>query len=128
MVKVAHDSGSFVSRTLFAPEHDAFRDSARKFVEVELVPYHAEWEKNQMVSREAWEKAGAAGMLCPNLPEAYGGFDADWLYNVVVIEELARAGMSGPGFSVHSDIVAPYIFHYGSEDLKREWLPKLSRG
>jgi alkylation response protein AidB-like acyl-CoA dehydrogenase len=75
-----------------------------------------------------WRRAGEMGMLCCNLPEAYGGAGADWLYNVVVIEELARAGLSGPGFMVHSEMVAPYILAWGSEEVKRHWLPRMARG
>jgi acyl-CoA dehydrogenase len=92
------------------------------------VPYHAQWEIDKKVPREVWAKAGAAGLLCPDVPEEYGGFGADWLYNVVVIEELAKAGMSGPGFVVHTDMVSPYIQAWGSEELKHKWLPKMVAG
>ncbi len=105
-----------------------FRDTVRSFVETEMAPFHAEWEKQQRVPREVWLKAGAAGMLCCDIPEAYGGVGADWLYNVVVIEELAKAGMSGPGFMVHSEMVAPYILAWGSEELKHSWLPRMVTG
>ncbi len=105
-----------------------FRDTVRSFVETEMAPFHAEWEKQQRVPREVWLKAGAAGMLCCDVPEAYGGIGADWLYNVVVIEELAKAGMSGPGFMVHSEMVAPYILAWGSEELKQSWLPRMVTG
>ena len=98
-----------MQRAFFSSEHEMFRDTVRSFVETEMAPFHAEWEKQQRVPREVWLKAGAAGMLCCDIPEAYGGVGADWLYNVVVIEELAKAGMSGPGFMVHSEMVAPYI-------------------
>src|SRR3546814_18609896 len=93
-----------------------------------MVPYHADWEKQQGVPRDVWRKAGEAGLLCCDVPEAYGGFGADWLYNVVVIEEMAKAGMTGPGFMVHSEMVAPYILAWGSEELKAHWLPKMVRG
>ena len=116
------------ARTLFAPEHDQFRDIARRFLQAELVPHHAQWEKDKIVPREIWRKAGAMGLLCPNMPEEYGGAGGDWLYNVVVIEELARLGLTGPGFMVHSEMCAPYILDYGSEELKREWLPKMVTG
>ncbi len=117
-----------MKRNLFLPEHEDFRDTVAAFVASELVPYHAEWEKQQRVPREVWRKAGAAGLLCPDLPEEYGGYGADWLYNVVIIEELAKEGMSGPGFMVHSEMVAPYIKAWSSEDLKREWLPRMVTG
>jgi alkylation response protein AidB-like acyl-CoA dehydrogenase len=117
-----------MERTLFSSEHEIYRNTVRNFVETELVPYHAQWEKDKRVPREVWAKAGAAGLLCPDVPEEYGGFGADWLYNVVVIEELAKAGMSGPGFVVHSDMVSPYIQAWGSEELKHKWLPKMVSG
>jgi alkylation response protein AidB-like acyl-CoA dehydrogenase len=117
-----------MKRTLFSPEHEAFRDTVSAFVAAELVPYHAEWEKQQRVPREVWLKAGAAGLLCPDVPEEYGGYGADWLFNVVVIEELAKQGMSGPGFMVHSEMVAPYIRAWGSEDIKGKWLPRMVTG
>ncbi|WP_197277068.1 acyl-CoA dehydrogenase family protein [Sphingomonas profundi] len=127
-MNVAHESGSLVERDLFEPEHDAFRATVRRFVEAELQPYHAEWEKAGIVPREAWRKAGALGMLCPTIPEAYGGIGADWLYAVVVIEEITRANVTGPGFMVHSEMVAPYILAWGGEALKREWLPRMISG
>jgi acyl-CoA dehydrogenase len=117
-----------MNRTLFSSEHEMFRESVRGFIEAEMVPFHAEWEKAQRVPREVWLKAGAAGMLCCDMPERYGGFGADWLYNVVVIEELAKAGMSGPGFMIHSEMVAPYVFAWGSEELKEKWLPRMVSG
>ncbi len=115
-------------RTLFSSEHDQFRDTVRRFVATELAPHHAEWEDAQVVPREVWRKAGAAGLLCCSLPEEYGGPGADWLYDVVVIEELSYAGMTGPGFMVHSEMCAPYILAWGTEELKREWLPKMVTG
>jgi alkylation response protein AidB-like acyl-CoA dehydrogenase len=81
-----------------------------------------------MVDRELWLKAGEAGLLCPNLPEEYGGYGAGFLFNVIIIEELARAGATGPGFSVHSDMVATYINTFGTEEQKLRWLPKMATG
>jgi alkylation response protein AidB-like acyl-CoA dehydrogenase len=117
-----------VKRTLFLPEHEQFRDNVRRFVESELVPFHADWEREKIVPRAVWRRAGEMGLLCCNMPEQYGGVGADWLYNVVVIEELARAGMSGPGFTVHSEMVAPYLLAWASEEVKRAWLPKMVSG
>src|SRR3546814_2616617 len=121
-------SASLMDRPFFSSEHEIFRDSVRAFIEAEMVPYHADWEKQQRVPRDVWRKAGEAGLLCCDVPEAYGGFGADWLYNVVVIEEMAKAGMTGPGFMVHSEMVAPYILAWGSEELKAHLLPKMVRG
>ena len=100
----------------------------RRFVEKEITPYHAQWETEGRVPREVWRKAGEAGLLCCTVPEEYGGAGADFLFSTVVIEELSRAGASGPGFSLHTDIVAPYIYHYGSEDQKRDILPRMVSG
>jgi len=128
MTAIAHHSGSFVERDIFEPEHDAYRDSVRRFVETELAPHHAQWEKDGIVPRSAWLKAGEVGMLCPSVPEEYGGIGADFLYSVVMIEEITRANVTGPGFMVHSEMVAPYILAWGTEELKREWLPRMVTG
>ncbi|MEQ8692837.1 MAG: acyl-CoA dehydrogenase family protein, partial [Pseudomonadales bacterium] len=115
-------------RSMFAQEHEMFRDSVRKFIEREITPFHEQWEKDGQVSRELWLKAGEAGLLCPNISTEFGGLEADFLYNVVIAEELARAGATGPGFAVHSDMAATYIDSFGSQDQKRYWLPKLISG
>jgi alkylation response protein AidB-like acyl-CoA dehydrogenase len=117
-----------IPRSLFSPEHEQFRDSVQRFIAEEITPHHERWEDAGIVDRELWPKAGAAGLLCPSLPEAYGGFGADFLFNVVIIEELARAGATGPGFSVHSDMVATYIYTFGTEEQKLRWLPKMAAG
>jgi alkylation response protein AidB-like acyl-CoA dehydrogenase len=117
-----------ILRTIFNSEHQQFRDSVRKFLEQEAVPFHAQWEKDGHIDRALWNKAGEAGMLCSHIPEEYGGMAADFLFSTVVIEEISRLGLSGIGFSLHSDIVAPYILHYGSETLKLKYLPKLVSG
>jgi alkylation response protein AidB-like acyl-CoA dehydrogenase len=115
-------------RTLFNSDHDIYRDVVRRFVHDELVPHHAQWEIDGVVPRSAWKRAGEVGLLCPNLSESYGGAGADWLYNVVVIEELARAGMTGPGFMIHNDLVAPYIAAWAQESVKQRWLPRMASG
>lgn len=117
-----------IPRTIFAEEHRIFREAARRFVEQEIVPHHAQWEKDGVVSREAWRKAGEAGLLCCTIPEDYGGPGADFLYSTVVLEELARVGATGPAFHLHSEIVAPYILRYGSEEQKRRHLPRFVSG
>ncbi|MDD0845459.1 acyl-CoA dehydrogenase family protein [Pseudomonas sp. Gutcm_11s] len=117
-----------IPRTLFSSEHELFRESVRKFFEQEAVPYHAQWEKDGHIDRALWNKAGEAGMLCSHIPEEYGGMSADFLYSAVVIEEQARLGLTGVGFSLHSDIAAPYILHYGSEEQKQHYLPKMVSG
>jgi alkylation response protein AidB-like acyl-CoA dehydrogenase len=117
-----------IPRTIFSPEHEQFRDSVQRFIAKEIAPHHERWEDVGIVDRDLWPKAGAAGLLCPSLPEAYGGFGADFLFNVVIIEELAKAGATGPGFSVHSDMVATYIYTFGTEEQKLCWLPKMAAG
>ena len=115
-------------REIFAEEHGIFRDAVKKFFAKECVPHAEEWDKAGVVSREAWKKAGAAGLLCMTTPEEYGGAGADRYYSAILIEEQAYAGLSGPGFSLHSDIVAPYIYSYGSEEQKKKWLPRMASG
>ncbi len=117
-----------IQRTLFTPEHEAFRDSFRRFIDKEIAPFHADWEEQGYVDRAVWNKAGENGFLCLTMPEEYGGAGADKLYSVVQMEEVARAGCSGIGYSLHSEIVAPYILHYGTEAQKKKYLPKLASG
>ncbi len=81
-----------------------------------------------MVDRESWLKAGAAGLLCASIPEEYGGAGADFLYSAILIEEQGRALASGPAFSLHNDIVVPYLLHYGNEEQKKKWIPKACSG
>jgi alkylation response protein AidB-like acyl-CoA dehydrogenase len=117
-----------IERTIFTEEHEMWRETVRKFVEKEIVPFHADWEKAGIVPRELWLKAGEAGMLCCTVPEEYGGLGLDYLFDVVVFEELWRAGTSGPGFLIHTDLVSTYILSFGSDEQKRHWLPKMVRG
>lgn len=117
-----------LKRTLFAEEHNLFRDSVRKFVEQEITPHHLQWEDDGVVPRDLWRKAGAAGLLCADVPEIYGGPDCDFLFNVVVTEELGRGGFTGPGFSVHSDMASTYVANFGSEEQKQRWLPGMVTG
>nr|WP_315427407.1 acyl-CoA dehydrogenase family protein [uncultured Albidiferax sp.] len=117
-----------IERTLFSPEHEAFRDSFRRFVAREIVPFHAAWEEQGYVERAVWNAAGANGFLCPSMPEEFGGAGADKLYSVVQIEELARVGVTGIGYSLHSEIVAPYLLHYATEPQKQKYLPQMASG
>jgi alkylation response protein AidB-like acyl-CoA dehydrogenase len=112
-----------IKRTAFDSEHDMFRDSFRKFLKEEAVPFHEQWEKDGQVSHEFWKKAGAQGYLCPTVPEAYGGSEADFRYNAVVSEEVANFGLTGIGFNLHSDIAVPYLMAYGTEEQKHKYLP-----
>lgn len=117
-----------IPRSIFNSDHEAFRDMVVKFLEKEAVPYHAQWEENGQIDRALWNKAGEQGMLCPCLPEEFGGVGADYLYSAIVMEEISRLGLTGIGFGLHTDIVAPYIEHYGSAEMKQKYLPKMVTG
>jgi len=117
-----------MKREIFTEEHELFRDNVRRFIADEITPYHEEWEKQGKVTREIWLKAGEFGLLCVDVAEEYGGLNADYLYSVVITEELSRAGVTGPGFAVHSEMATPYIETFGTEEQKKKWLPKLVSG
>ncbi len=117
-----------IERTLFTPDHQSFRDSFARFCEKEIAPHHEAWEDQGYVDREVWRKAGANGFLCMTMPEEYGGSGADKLYSVVQFEELNARGLTGIGYSLHSEIVAPYILHYGTPEQKAKYLPLLASG
>jgi alkylation response protein AidB-like acyl-CoA dehydrogenase len=109
---------------LFEAEHEDFRKSARTFFEREVTPYHEQWERDGIVPRDLWLKAGEAGLLCFDVPEQYGGPGVtDFRYPVVLSDEQTRCGASGPGFSVHSDIIVPYLTSLGTDEQKQRWLP-----
>jgi alkylation response protein AidB-like acyl-CoA dehydrogenase len=117
-----------IQRTLFTSDHEAFRDSFRRFMDKEIAPFHADWEEQGYVDRAVWNKAGENGFLCMTMPEEYGGAGADKLFSVAQMEELSRGGFSGIGYFLHSEIVAPYLLHYGTEDQKKKYLPKMASG
>jgi alkylation response protein AidB-like acyl-CoA dehydrogenase len=114
-------------RSFFTEDHHLFRDQVRRFLERELVPHLDRWEEEGIIDRAFWNKAGEAGLLCPTVPEAYGGPGLDFGFNAVIDEELAYVG-STAGITLHSDIVADYIVAYGSEEQKAEWLPRMVSG
>jgi acyl-CoA dehydrogenase len=115
---------------LFGAEHEMFRNTVSRFVQETLAPGNAQWEKEGRVPREVWRQAGSLGLLCSSLSSRYGGADGDFLHEVTLVEELARAGMAGPlaGFLVHSNVVAPYLSGFGSEAQKLRWLPRMVSG
>lgn len=120
-----------MKRTLFTEEHTLFRDTFRHFVEKEIVPYNDQWEKDGIVSRELWLKAGQQGFLGLAIPEEYGGSGVDdFSYSAIIAEETARVGASsaGAGMGLHNDIVLPYLLTYGTEEQKQRWLPKMCAG
>lgn len=115
-----------MKRRIFKEEHEIFREQFRKFVEKEIAPNYEQWEKDRIVPREIYKKAGEQGFLCPWVKEEYGGSGADWLYSVIIIEEIAK--YPGVMFPLHSDICAPYIATYGTEEQKKRWLPGACSG
>jgi len=107
---------------------DLLSDASRKFFERECLPHYERWEEQGLVDRDAWTKAGAAGLLCAEMPEEYGGAGGTFAHDAVIAYERGRLGLDGFGFPLHSSIVAPYILHYGSEDQKKRWLPRMATG
>jgi long-chain-acyl-CoA dehydrogenase len=113
-----------VHRPLLEAEHEAFRRTVQAFIEREVTPHHEQWEADGQVSREVWTAAGEQGLLCFDVEEAYGGPGvADFRYNMVLAEEMTRAGAHGPGFGVHTDIIVPYLSGLGTDEQKQRWLP-----
>ena len=119
---------NMLPRQLFTSEHEAFRETVRKFYEKEVVPNIEKYEQQQHVDRDLWNKAGELGLLCSTMPEQYGGSGVDRLYSMILIEEQAYAMDSSTGFSLHSDIVANYINNFGNEAQKHQWLAKMATG
>jgi acyl-CoA dehydrogenase len=117
-----------ITRTVFRDDHEMLRTTARRFLERECAPKQAEWDKAGCVDRETWLKAGREGLLCLTLPTEYGGGGGDFGHAAVLNEEVNAAGISGLGFAVHSDIIAPYIARIGNEEQKQRWLPKVCSG
>jgi alkylation response protein AidB-like acyl-CoA dehydrogenase len=118
-----------VERDIFTEEHVAFRDLVRSFIAKEIAPHHDQWERDGMVSREVWLAAGRAGLLGIEIDEKYGGGgNQDYRYYAILGEELARAGMHGPGFAVHNDIIGPYFQRLGTPEQCERWLPGYCAG
>lgn len=118
-----------MDRTLFEAEHDLFRESYRKFLDQHVAPNHAKWEEQNIVDRGVWVEAGKQGFLGTAVPEEYGGGGVkDFRYNAIVTEETTRGGYSGIGFTLHNDVVAPYLIELTNEEQKQRWLPGFSSG
>ncbi|MEO5789366.1 MAG: acyl-CoA dehydrogenase family protein [Gelidibacter sp.] len=118
-----------LERKIYASEeHQMMRGMIQDFIKNEILPQMETWEKQGMVSRDIWKRAGDLGLLCMDMPEAYGGSGLDFSFSALFIEELAKKGISGPGFSLHSDIVAPYILKYGTDAQKEHYLPLMATG
>lgn len=118
-----------LERKIYASdEHKMMQAMIQEFIANEVLDQVDLWEKNGMVSREIWKRAGELGLLCMDMPEIYGGGGLDFTFNALFIEEFAKKGISGPGFSLHSDIVAPYLLNYGTEAQKQKYLPLMAKG
>jgi alkylation response protein AidB-like acyl-CoA dehydrogenase len=118
-----------MERRLYDADHILFRDSYRAFLATEVTPFHAQWEKDGLVDRSVWTEAGKQGFLGFNVPEEFGGGGTrDFRYNAVLGEETAQAGASGLGFTLHNDVVAPYLTDLCTEEQKQRWLPAFCRG
>jgi acyl-CoA dehydrogenase len=115
------------ARTAYTPDHEAFRQTVRSWLQKEAVPHINRWDEQGIVDKDIWLKGGEVGMLCPTVPEEYGGLGLDFGYNAVIDEEVTYAG-TPLGFTLQSDIVVNYLVSYGSEEQKREWLPKMVSG
>ncbi len=116
-------------RHLYDAEHDAFRDSARTFLEKNVVPFHDQWERDSIVPREVWTAGGAQGLLGMDLPEEHGGGGVrDFRYNAVLNEELQRVGASGVGFTLHNDVTGPYLRDLATPEQQARWLPGFCSG
>lgn len=118
-------------RTIFTEEHDLFRQAVKEFVAKEITPNNHDWENQKMVSRESWLKLGENGFLGIQAPEQLGGMNiSDFRFNAILIEELGLSGCSGPaiGYPLHSDIVMPYILHYGNQEIQEKYVPKMISG
>ncbi|GAA3121322.1 acyl-CoA dehydrogenase family protein [Planomonospora alba] len=118
-----------MERDLFEEEHELFRETVREFLAREVVPHHGRWEKDGIVPREVWKKAGEVGMFGFGVPEEFGGSGIkDFRYNAVIVEEIIRVGASGLGFSLHNDVMAPYFVDLTNDGQKARWLPGFASG
>ncbi|MGQ2912552.1 MULTISPECIES: acyl-CoA dehydrogenase family protein [unclassified Aeromicrobium] len=118
-----------MKRTIFDADHESFRDTVRTFCEKEVAPHHDQWEKDGIVPREVWEKAGELGLLGFMMPEEHGGGGIDdFRYNAILSEEITRVGASGIGFVIQTDLVSGYLLSYATDEQKARWFPKFCSG
>ena len=115
-------------RAIFREDHETFRDQFRRFVDREIAPHHRQWERDGIVPRALWRRAGEEGFLCPMLAPEHGGGGGDFGHSAVVVEELARVNATGVAFQLHSDIVVPYFVAYATQGRQAEWLPRMASG
>ncbi len=118
-----------MARDIFDDEHEAFRSAVGTFLDKEVVPHHDQWEKDGVVDREVWRKAGGQGLLGLQLPEEYGGGGtADFRYNVVIGEEMTSRGVYGAAFPLFNDMIVPYLVASANDEQKQRWFPRLASG
>ncbi|KZF16598.1 acyl-CoA dehydrogenase family protein [Rhodococcus sp. EPR-134] len=118
-----------MERTLFEPEHELFRESYQKFLAQHVAPNHEKWEEQNIVDRDVWVEAGKQGFLGTAVPEEFGGGGVkDFRYNTIITEETTKGGFSGIGFTLHNDVVAPYLLELTNEEQKQRWLPGFASG
>lgn len=118
-----------LERRIFTEDHEAFRRTVRTFLDREVLPHYDQWEKDGIVSRDAWRAAGKQGLLGLAVPEEYGGGgNSDFRYAAVLAEEFTRAGVAGLAVGLHNDIVGPYLTQLATEEQKRRWLPGFCSG
>ncbi len=103
-------------------------EMANRFMAEEIAPHYERYEKQEMVDKEAWDKAGKAGLLCASVPEEYGGAGGTYAHEAVIAEAIGHVGVDGFGLALHNSIVVPYLLHYGSEEQKKNWLPRMATG
>ena len=115
-------------RSVFAEEHEAFRRSVRGFLESEVVPHYSQWEEDGFTPREIWRRAGDVGLLGTSVPEAFGGAGGDFKFDAVVLEELGKLGLAAPAWDMHAYIVAPFLTHFGTDQQRQNWLPRMVQG
>lgn len=117
-----------IPRTVYGEEHEILRDSIARFLRDEVLPHYAAWEEAGATPAAIWRRAGEIGLLGTSIPEAYGGAGGDFRHDSIVLEELGRYGVAAPAWDMHSYIIAPFIIHFGTEDQKKAWLPKMASG
>jgi alkylation response protein AidB-like acyl-CoA dehydrogenase len=117
-----------IARTIFRRDHEQFRNMVSAFAQKQVIPHLLRWDEEGAVDRDLWRTCGELGILCPTMPEDYGGAGVDRLFSMIVLEELAPLGGLGISLSMHSDIVAPYLLSFGSDAVKRDCLPRMATG
>ena len=116
------------NRAIYTEEHEMYRDSLRKFLEKEAVPYFDQWEEDCIIPRSFWRKMGENGFVCPWVDEKYGGQGTDFGFSAILGQELAKIGAGLTGIGTHSNIIVPYIDSFGTKEQKQKYLPKSCTG